>query len=97
MSARARIHALFGTLDEAAETDLDRRLDAVVTEALAADRQAYTGELAMYRSLVRTLRTLRTVIRDGGSAEKQRAEVQRLLHEHANDDAAARAQGGEGR
>lgn len=63
-------------------------------EVLATDGQAYDGELAMYRGLVRTLRA---VVRDGGSAEAQRAEVQRLLHEHAADDAAARAEAGEGR
>lgn len=88
MTARARIHAMF-TLDEHGERELNERLDALVDEILTADGHAYPGELAMYRSLVRTLRV---VVRDSGSAEKQRAEVCQLLHEHAADDAAARAQ-----
>lgn len=49
----------------------------------------YPGELAMLRGLVRTLRV---VVRQDASAEKQRAEVRKLLHEHASDDAAARAE-----
>ncbi|CAL9501708.1 hypothetical protein [Streptomyces sp. enrichment culture] len=50
--------------------------------------EAYPGELEMLRGLVRTLRV---VVRDGGSAERQRADVRRLLWQHATDDAAARA------
>jgi hypothetical protein len=51
-----------------------------------ADRggEAYDGELAMLRGLVRTLRV---VVRPD---EVDVAEVRRLLHEHASDDAAAR-------
>jgi hypothetical protein len=49
----------------------------------------YPGALAMLRGLVRTLRV---VVRQDASAEKQRAEVRKLLHEHASDDAAARAE-----
>lgn len=55
--------------------------------APADDAEAYDGEVAMLRSLVRTLRV---VIRDDASAETQRAEVRKLLWEHAADDAAAR-------
>ncbi|NUS26112.1 MAG: hypothetical protein HOV92_18075 [Streptomyces sp.] len=62
-------------------------VDGYRAAVLAEDGQAYDGELAMYRQLVRTLST---VIRDGSSAEKQRAEVERLLHQHAADDAEAR-------
>lgn len=87
MSARARFHRLFGALDEAATRDLDDRLDAHAAEVLAADGQAYPGELAMYRQLVLTIRA---VTRHGESAEAQRAEVQRLLAEHAADEAVAR-------
>jgi hypothetical protein len=56
-----------------------------------ADRggEAYDGELAMLRGLVRTLRV---VVRPDASAEKQRAEVRKLLWEHASDDAQARAE-----
>lgn len=56
-------------------------------EVLAADGQAYDGELAMLRGLVRTLRV---IVRNDGSPEKQRAEVRQLLAEHAGDEAAAR-------
>ena len=48
----------------------------------------YPGELDMLRSLIRTLRA---VIQEDRSAEKQRAEVRRLLHHHTADDTAARA------
>lgn len=65
-------------------------IDAYRAEVLTADGQAYDGELAMYRGLVRTLRA---VVRDGTSDEKRRAEIERLLHQHAADDAAAREQG----
>lgn len=51
------------------------------------DEQAYDGELDMLRGLVRTIGV---VVRDDGSAEKHRAEVRQLLHEHATDEAAAR-------
>ncbi len=64
-------------------------MDAHRAEVLAEDGQAYDGELAMLRGLVRTLRT---VVRDGSSAEKTRTEVQRLLWQHAADDATARAE-----
>jgi hypothetical protein len=57
-------------------------------EVLGADGQAYDGELAMLRGLVRTLRV---VVRPDDDAVDV-AEVRRLLHEHASDDAAARAE-----
>lgn len=66
-----------------AQYDSERR-----AEALATDGQAYDGELAMLRGL---FRTLRPVVRHVSDAEKL-AEVQRLLHEHARDDADARKQ-----
>jgi len=56
-----------------------------VTEAvtpLVADEQAYDGELAMLRGLVRTLRA---VVRDDRADVAQR-EVRRLLYEHAADE-----------
>lgn len=59
-------------------------LDEHRAEVLAADGQAYDGELAMYRQLVRTLRA---VVRHDDNA----AEVWRLLHQHVIDDMAARA------
>jgi hypothetical protein len=65
-------------------------VDAHRAEVLATDGQAYDGELAMLRGLVRTLRV---IVRDGTSDEKRRAEIERLLHQHAADDAAAREQG----
>ena len=49
----------------------------------APDEQAYDGELAMLRGLVRVLRT---VVRE----EQTLPEVRRLLWQHASDDAAAR-------
>jgi hypothetical protein len=49
------------------------------------DDEAYDGELAMLRGLVRTLRT---VVRE----ENTLPEVRRLLWQHASDDAAARAE-----
>jgi hypothetical protein len=67
--------------------DADGVIDEFRAEVLAADGQAYDGELAMLRGLVDTLRV---VVQDGSTAEKQRAEVRRLLHQHAGDDAAAR-------
>ncbi|MEV7389566.1 hypothetical protein [Streptomyces sp. NPDC091215] len=53
--------------------------------------EAYDGELAMLRGLVRTLRV---VVRPD---DADMAEVRRLLHHHASDDATARAQAGEAR
>jgi hypothetical protein len=49
----------------------------------APDEQAYDGELAMLRGLVRVLRT---VVRENDTLD----EVRRLLWQHASDDAAAR-------
>ncbi|MFF9124394.1 hypothetical protein ACF09J_13970 [Streptomyces sp. NPDC014889] len=62
-------------------------VDAYRAEVLAEDGQAYDGELAMYRELVRTLRI---VVR---SDDADMGEVRRLLHHHASDDAAAHAEG----
>lgn len=53
----------------------------------APDEQAYDGELAMLRGLVRVLRT---VVRE----EQTLPEVRRLLWQHASDDAAAREEKG---
>lgn len=50
----------------------------------APDAEAYPGELAMLRGLVRTLRV---VVRYDDDV----AEVRRLLHQHAADEAAAYA------
>lgn len=47
------------------------------------DEQAYDGELAILRGLVRVLRT---VVRENDTLP----EVRRLLWQHASDDAAAR-------
>lgn len=58
--------------------------DEVLAEA--GTPEAYDGELAMYRQLVRTLRV---VVRDDTVDIN---EVRRLLHNHAADDAAARAE-----
>ncbi|NUS78436.1 MAG: hypothetical protein HOV70_19865 [Streptomyces sp.] len=54
-------------------------------EALTTDGQAYDGELAMLRGLVRTLRV---AVRPD---EVDVDEVRRLLHEHASDEAEAYA------
>lgn len=56
------------------------------TRAASDDEQAYDGELAMLRGLVRTLRV---VVRPD-DRDVDVAEVRRLLHHHADDDAAAR-------
>lgn len=80
MSARDEIAAHFTS-----DTLADSLLDAYRVEVLAADGQAYDGELAMLRGLVRTLRAVARYGTDMG-------EVQRLLTEHANDDAEARTE-----
>ncbi|MFB6787636.1 hypothetical protein ACFCWT_13265 [Streptomyces olivaceus] len=95
VSARERIHAMLPILDNPVDADtreaqLDRHLDAHRAEVLAEDGQAYDGELAMLRSLVRTLRV---VVRPDDAGV---AEVRKLLHEHADDDRAARQGGGRG-
>lgn len=59
-------------------------LDAYRAEVLATDGQAYDGELAMLRGLVRTLRA---AVRPNGA---DMAEVRRLLWEHQQDANAAR-------
>ena len=91
MNARKRLSVMVrtdrGSMTVWSPAEVTDALDAHRAEVLAEDGQAYDGELAMLRGLVRTLRT---VIRDAGTAEKQRAEVERLLHHHAADDAAAR-------
>lgn len=61
-------------------------MDAHRAEVLAEDGQAYDGELAMLRGLIRTLRTV--VRPDTADLD----EVRRLLHHHATDDATARAE-----
>jgi hypothetical protein len=60
---------------------------AKAANSTGTDEQAYDGELAMMRSLVRTLRV--TVRPDSAGL----GEVRQLLHHHAADDAAAREQG----
>jgi hypothetical protein len=64
-------------------------MDAHRTEVLAADGQAYDGELAMLRGLVDTLRV---VVRH----DSDLAEVWRLLVEYTRDDAAARKEASRG-
>ena len=64
-------------------TDAEQLVDTHRAEVLAADGQAYDGELAMLRSL---RRTLRAVTRYGTDID----EVRKLLAEHTADDAAAR-------
>ncbi|WP_439947257.1 hypothetical protein [Streptomyces sp. BBFR109] len=71
-------------LDEETRRKVARWLASSDGQLLA---EAYPGELAMYRQLVRTLRT---VVR---SDNPDMGEVRRLLHHHASDDAAARAEG----
>jgi hypothetical protein len=83
MSARDSFGALFGALDEASEAELGRRLDAHRAEVLAADGQAYDGELAMLRGLVATIRL--AARQDNGLLE-----VRQLLAEYAGDEAHAR-------
>jgi hypothetical protein len=53
------------------------------SDAGPADGQAYDGELAMLRDLVRTLHTV-------AAADDNLNEVRRRLHQHALDDLAAR-------
>lgn len=89
MSARRQLIAALaedhlGGIATLADVDhAEQLVDAHQAEVLTADGQAYDGELAMYRQLVRTLRT---VVRE----DVDTAEVWRLLHSHAGDDAAAR-------
>lgn len=66
----------------------DRVAKAVTPLVATEDKQAYDGELAMLRGLVRTLHV---VVRPD---QVDVGEVRRLLHEHATDDAAAREQQG---
>jgi hypothetical protein len=54
---------------------------------VSADTELFPGELAMLRGLVRTLRV---VVRPD---DADVAEVRRLLHQHAGDEAAAVAEG----
>jgi hypothetical protein len=81
MNARDDISAHFTS-----DTLADQLLDAHRAEVLAEDGQAYDGELALLRSLVRTLRA--TVRPDDATVD----QVRQLLHHHLNDDAAARAE-----
>jgi hypothetical protein len=60
-----------------------RKLDAHRAEVLSEDGQAYDGELAMLRTLVRTLRV---IVRYDDHATP---EVRRLLHQHLTDERAA--------
>ncbi|MFB6619435.1 hypothetical protein ACFC5H_09070 [Streptomyces rochei] len=65
----------------------DLTADDLIRSAVAEfemDAEAYPGELAMYRQLVRTLRTVVRV--DDADMD----EVRRLLHHHASDDDVAR-------
>ncbi|MCX4994299.1 hypothetical protein [Streptomyces longwoodensis] len=54
---------------------------------MSTDTELFPGELAMLRGLVRTLRV---VVRPD---DADVAEVRRLLHQHAGDEAAAVAEG----
>jgi predicted DCC family thiol-disulfide oxidoreductase YuxK len=93
MSARADLLTEYGRADVAplgTLTDFRLKLDAYRAEVLAEDGQAYDGELAMLRGLVRTLRA---VVRDDREEVAQR-EVRRLLYEHAADERAAYKQMG---
>lgn len=83
MTARDKLTTIYGPSSELLREDLD----AYRAEVLAEDGQAYDGELAMLRGLVRTLRAV------VGADDADMAEVRRLLWQHANgDDAAARTE-----
>lgn len=69
---------------------VDRLLAGHRAEVLAEDGQAYDGELAMLRDLVRTLRVA------ARPDDADLGEIRRLLHHHATDDAAARAANNQG-
>ncbi|MFF7946963.1 hypothetical protein [Streptomyces griseorubiginosus] len=73
-----------------AEDVLGETYERVTDAGGPDDRQAYDGELAMYRELVRTLRAV------ARPDEADMNEVRRLLHHHAADDAAARAENTQG-
>lgn len=92
MNARARIHAMF-PLDEAAEGELNTRLDDYADAILRADGQDYPGEVTALRGLVAAL----AAVAQHGDLD----EVRKLLTDHAVQDAAARedrmVQAGEGR
>jgi hypothetical protein len=79
MSAAMELHVALSLRLDAKEAY--RLAHAYRDEVLAADGQAYDGELAMLRGLVETLR----VVAQWGDL----AEVRKLLDEHARDEAAA--------
>ena len=68
-----------------AEDVLAETYELVTGTTVPADEQAYDGELAMLRGLVRTLRA---VVRDD-RADVAQKEVRRLLYEHTADERAA--------
>ena len=84
MSALQSLTEVFG--ESGCGNDSDRYARELLAEhraeVLVEDGQAYDGELAMLRGLVRTLRV---VVRYDNNV----AEVRRLLHQHAADQAAA--------
>jgi hypothetical protein len=82
MTAAMELHVALSLRLDA--TEAYRLAHAYRDEVLAADGQAYDGELAMLRGLVRTLRVV--VRPDTVDVD----EVRRLLHQHAGDDAEAR-------
>ncbi|MFI1702012.1 hypothetical protein ACH419_39530 [Streptomyces bobili] len=92
MSARERLQVMVrterGDMNVYSQPEVRAALDAHRAEVLAGDGQAYDGELAMLRGLVRTLRV---VVREDNNV----AEVRRLLHQHAADEAAAYAETGD--
>ncbi|WP_460071135.1 hypothetical protein [Streptomyces sp. YKOK-I1] len=98
MSARERLQDMIrterGDMNVHSQPEVRGALDAYRAEVLTeagekssptgadATPEAYDGELAMLRGLVRTLRV---VVRYDNNV----AEVRRLLHQHAADEAAA--------
>jgi hypothetical protein len=90
MSAWLELHTVLSLRLDATEAYRlmhNYRDEELAKAAAPADGQAYDGELAMLRGLIRTLRV---VVRPD---QVDVAEVRRLLHEHATDDAAAREEG----
>jgi hypothetical protein len=93
MSARRKLIAALsedslGGIATLADVDhAEQLVNAHRAEVLAEDGQAYDGELAMLRGLVRTLRAV------ARPDDADLGEIRRLLHHHANDDAAARGGG----
>lgn len=86
MSARAELVHQLQCVGANTERAAEEIADAHAAEVLAADGQAYLGELAMLRGLVATLRAV--------AEHGDLPEVRKLLDEHQRDEQDAYAEAG---